>query len=96
MTNEELLTDLKQFIEATISQQMADFATKEDLAQLATKDDINNLRTELKGDIRALDEKLDTIQDAIGETVTQVAESAEAAVREHEEHYHGRLKHRAA
>lgn len=73
MTNEELLADLKQFIEATVSQQMSQFATKEDLAELATKDD---LKSEIQGAehrlgarIDVLDEKIDTIQDAIADTV---------------------------
>ncbi len=65
MTNEELFDDLKQFIEATITQRLSHFATKEDLAQLATKEDINSIR----GELRLLDDKLDTIHDAVADTV---------------------------
>jgi hypothetical protein len=84
MTNEELLNDLKQFIEATISQQMAGFATKDDLANFATKDDI-----------KALDEKLDTVQDAIAETVTQALEPIDTTLQDHEQRL-GRLERRSA
>jgi hypothetical protein len=91
MTNEELLDDLKQFIEATVSQQMAGFATKDDLANFATKDDINGL----KSDIKALDEKLDTVQDAIAETLTHALEPIDASLHDHEQRL-GRLEHRSA
>lgn len=64
MTNEELIADLKQFIVATVSQQLADVATKDDI-----KEAVSSLRTEIKADIRALDDKLDTIQDAIADVV---------------------------
>lgn len=51
MTEEERFQDLKQFIEATVSQHMA------------------GVRDELKEDIRGLDAKLDTIHEAVAETV---------------------------
>lgn len=73
MTTEELFTDLKQFIEATFSQQLSHFATKEDIAKFATKDDLKNeiegVERRLGARIDALDEKIDIIRDAIAETV---------------------------
>lgn len=76
MTNEELLADLKQFIEATVSQQMSQFATKEDLAELATKDDLEGIKQQITDveqrlgrRIDTLDEKLDEVQDAVADTV---------------------------
>jgi hypothetical protein len=85
MTNEEMLQDLKQFIQATVSQQMANAATKED---------INDLRVELKADIKALDEKLDTIQDGIADTLTHATETTDATLKDHERRL-GWLEHRA-
>jgi N-methylhydantoinase B/oxoprolinase/acetone carboxylase alpha subunit len=90
MTNEELFDDLKQYIGTRMSQQSAELATKADIKDL--KADVASL----KADVSRLDEKIDAVQDAIAETVTHVADSAETAVREHEERCHGRLKHRAA
>ncbi len=46
--NEDLIHDLKQFIEATVSQNTADLATKEDLKLLATKVDMNRLEQKLE------------------------------------------------
>lgn len=71
MTNEELFTDLKQFIEATVSQQLSYVATQEDLAKLATKDDLMAVEQRLTTRIDAIDEKIDLIQDAVGETVQE-------------------------
>ncbi|HWZ65655.1 MAG TPA: hypothetical protein VNX65_02535 [Patescibacteria group bacterium] len=71
MTNENLLQDLKQFITATVSQQLKYglFTIQERLdtiestmAGMATKEGLVQL-----------DEKLDTIQDAIAETFTNTA-----------------------
>lgn len=71
MTNEDLFNDLKQFIEAKLAQQLTDVATKDDLAGMATKADLAEMAT--RADMAAfeqrLDEKLDEIQNAIGEHV---------------------------
>jgi rRNA-processing protein FCF1 len=77
MTNEELLNDLKQFITATVSQE------------------VDGLRKELKADIKALDQKLDAIQDAIAETLTHATEPLDATLQDHEQRLH-RLEHRSA
>lgn len=79
MTNEELFTDLKQFIEATMSQQTAHLATKDDLDSK-----IEDLERRLTAKIDNLEEKLDTVQDAIADTV-----------QDHEQRLH-RLEKRAA
>lgn len=47
--NQDVIDDLRQFITATVSQQLADVATKDDIAEL---------RNELKGDISSLDKKI--------------------------------------
>jgi hypothetical protein len=86
MTTEELFTDLKQFITATISQEMAHVATKDDLA---------DLQAELKADIKGLDEKLDAVQNAIVETLTHTTETFDATIQDHEQRLR-RLEHRAA
>jgi hypothetical protein len=77
MTNEELYNDLKQFIAATVSQE------------------VDGLRKELRADIKALDKKLDTVQDAIAETLTHATEPLDATVQDHEQRLR-RLEHRSA
>lgn len=86
MTNEELFQDLKQFITATVSQEV-DGLRKE------LKTDIANLRT----DIIRLDTKLNTIQDAIADTLTQVTEALDVTeqVHDHEQRLR-RLEHQSA
>lgn len=103
MTNEELFTDLKQFITATISQEVAHLATKDDLSRLEHR--IDGLEGDIKGlkaDIKSLDEKLDTVQDAIADTLTHSAEvintvqdGTESTLQDHEERL-SRLEHRSA
>lgn len=65
-------------------------------AKMATKDDLARVEERLTSRIDGLDAKLDQVQDAIADTLTQVADVADAAVLNHEQHYHGQLKHRAA
>jgi seryl-tRNA synthetase len=89
MTNEELFTDLKQFIEATVSQKLVDVASKDDIKSL--KADVVGL----KADVKALDEKLDAIQDAIADTLTHTTEITDAAIQDHEQRLR-RLEHRSA
>lgn len=91
MTNDELFTDLKQFITATISPQLANVATKNDLEvkigslRSEIKGDINSLRSKLESDISALDEKLDLIQDAIAEVFTATTKTSNALLQNHEQ-----------
>lgn len=86
MTNEDMLADLKQFIEATVSQQMA---------HLATKEDIDAVEQRLSDRIDTLDEKLDLIQDAIAESFTEANKVTTATLRDHEQRLH-RLEQRHA
>ncbi|MEC3979629.1 hypothetical protein QMK34_30680 [Amycolatopsis sp. H20-H5] len=88
MTNEELFTDLKQFITATVSQQTAGLATKDDIANMTTKDDIDGLRAEIK----VLDEKVDIIQAAIADTFTYTAGTTDTTLQDHE-HRLRKLEH---
>ena len=66
--NEDVITDLKQFIAATIRQKLSGFATKDDLKSLATKSDldtqIKGLRSEMNTRFDDMDAKLDAIADA--------------------------------
>ena len=98
MTNEELFADLKQFIEATVSQQMAHVATKDDIAHLASRIDgvehrLDTIEATMatKVDIDLIDEKLNAIQDAIGESFAQ----SDATLQDHEQRLR-RLEHKAA
>lgn len=76
MTNEEMLADLKQFIAATISQQMSDYVTKDDLAQFATKDDVANLAT--KDDVKgAVGELRHEMNDRFDEVLNAIVERFE-------------------
>ena len=86
MTNEEMLQDLKQFITATVSQQMAN---------VATKDDIADLRAELKADIAALNDKVDLVQDAIAEVVTHTDAVVKATLDDHEQRLRRLERHTA-
>ncbi|HEX7661631.1 MAG TPA: hypothetical protein VF444_19330, partial [Pseudonocardiaceae bacterium] len=76
MTNEELLQDLKQLITATISQQMANVATKDDLRDLRreVKTDLKEVEQRLTARIDGLEAKIDRVQDAVADTLTRVAE----------------------
>ncbi|HKR81621.1 MAG TPA: hypothetical protein VJR27_01335 [Candidatus Saccharimonadales bacterium] len=79
MTNEQLLEDLKQFIAVTVSQ-----SEKRLRADMATKDDLVQVVA-----------RLDTIQDAVADALTQTNEALDATVQDHE-HRITRLEHRAA
>jgi chaperonin cofactor prefoldin len=64
MTNEELFDDLKQFVAATVSQEVAGLRSelKADIKALDSK-------VSLLGDkVDLLDHKIDAVQDAIGES----------------------------
>ncbi|WNV83457.1 hypothetical protein [Umezawaea sp. Da 62-37] len=77
MTNEELLQDLKQFVEAKVNASeerlLQKMATKDDLKIMATKADIQELKSDMDG-------RFDTVLEAVGERF----ESTDAVVREHE------------
>ncbi len=76
--NDDQIADLKQFIATTISQQTAHLATKDELANLATKEDLKSLAT--KEDLARVERKIDDIQAAIGEAISDSNESADAQI----------------
>jgi hypothetical protein len=87
MTNEELFADLKQFIEATVSQQVAHLTTKDDLRGLeqhlgTVEQRLGTIESTMatKADLHLLDQKLDAVQDAIGEAFAQ----SDATLQNHE------------
>ena len=65
MTNEELFADLKQFIEATVSQQTAHLDGRID----GLEKRVTDVEQRLTARIDTVDEKIDVIQDAIADTV---------------------------
>jgi polyhydroxyalkanoate synthesis regulator phasin len=84
MTNEELFRDLKQFIEATVSQQLAQVATKDDIAAL-------------DGRISSLDRKLDQVQGTVADTLSHVADALDDHEQVHDlERRVTRIEHRSA
>lgn len=99
MTNEELIQDFKQFISATMSQEVVGLRKdlKTDIRSLDEKlsTDIKALDEKLSTNIRSLDEKLDTIQDAVADTLTHTTEETDAKLEDHEQRLR-RLEHRAA
>lgn len=66
MTNEQLFNDIKRFIATTISQQMADIATKED---------VESVEQHLSQRIDALDAKIGRVQADISDTLEKVLEA---------------------
>lgn len=73
MTNEDLLADLKQFISATVSQQLADVATKEDIGKITERLDGMDRRFDaMEKRFDDTDLQLDAVQQAIGEAVERI------------------------
>ena len=93
MTNEELITDLKQFITATVSQATADLTTKDDLA--AVEHRVDQRLTTVEQGISTLDQKLDHVQEAIADVFTETTELHDAQLKDHERRLR-KLEHRAA
>jgi uncharacterized protein YlxW (UPF0749 family) len=89
MTNEELFQDLKQFVAATVHQEVAPLAS--DLRIL--KQDVNVVKDDIQGlkqDVRKLDAKLDEVQLAIADTLDHAIQAVDSSkqVQDHE----GRLR----
>jgi len=66
MTNEELLTDLKQFIDSRLSQETA------------------QLTRGMQSMEKHLDARIDEVQDAIAETLSQATEAIDVTEKLHE------------
>lgn len=86
MTNEELFTDLKQFIQATVRQEIAPLAERIDkmdarLGKMDTRMDKMDARFD------HLDAKLDQIQEGIADTLTKAIEAVDTTkqVQDHEQ-----------
>lgn len=62
-----IITDLKQFITATVSQHTTDLATKDDIARLDKK----------------IDDRADEILAAVGETMTVNTEAVDQQLADH-------------
>jgi archaellum component FlaC len=96
--NEEVISDLKQFIAATVSQQMSGFVTKDDLKDLATKDDIARLEGEvtgikdeitgIKGDLARVEHKVDDLQEAVAEALSNTNDAIQEQLNEHVRQFH--------
>lgn len=74
MTNQEMIQDLKQFIEATVAQQTTQLEQRMDRFDGR----MTGLETNIKSvaaDVARLDEKLDAVQGAIAETITHAVEA---------------------
>jgi predicted nucleic acid-binding Zn-ribbon protein len=86
--NEDVIADLKQFIAATVSQQMSGVATKDDLKDLATKDDIDRL----EGEIATVEQKIDDLQESVAEVLDNANDAVEELIEkrpaEHVRRYH--------
>ncbi|GAA2975228.1 hypothetical protein GCM10010483_19170 [Actinokineospora diospyrosa] len=80
MTNEDLFRDLKQFIATTVSQEVS-----------GLRQEMQTALREVVHQISDLDTKLDTIQQAVGESL----HTAEQQHQDHERHI-SRLERRAA
>lgn len=80
--NETQFTDLKQYIEATVSRQLAHVATKDDIERIDLK--IDGLRNELKADIKLLDKKLDRVQDGIADILAHITEAQDITLLDHD------------
>ena len=79
--DEAVITDLKRFITATISQQFADVATKDDLKGLATKDDVNAVATGLA----RVEQKLDDVQASIADALSASNDAVDDQLSDHEQ-----------
>jgi polyhydroxyalkanoate synthesis regulator phasin len=70
--DKDVIDDLKQFITTTISQQLADVASKDDIA-------------DLKGDIARLDKKVDGLQAQVSDAIDASNEATDAQLKDHEQ-----------
>lgn len=72
MTNEELFEDLKQYLDATLSQNLANVATKDDLENMATKDDIVATKDDINALREEMDERFDEVLNAVGGSIANL------------------------
>ncbi len=81
--NEEIITDLKQFISASISQQTAEI--RGDISEL--RGDVGEIRgdiSELRGDIKRLDNKIDDLSASVAEAIEVGHEATDRQLKNHD------------
>lgn len=82
MTIEEAIQDLKQYIDTSIGQRIDGLATREDVQQLDKRVGAIEQGMATKADVQALekhmDEKIDTVLNAVGERFNAAEEAIEA------------------
>jgi archaellum component FlaC len=91
MTTEELFDDLKQFIEATVSQYAAELRNDLHGEIAVVRGEVRQVNTRME----TLDEKLDLIQEAVGESLLQAAGETKASLQDHDRRLQ-RLEHNVA
>lgn len=92
----DTLVDLKQFIEATVSQQLA--LQTEDLRESIhadVKKDVDRLDDKLTKRIDKLDQKIDDLSAAVGDAIETSNEESHKQLKDHERRI-TRLEKRAA
>jgi hypothetical protein len=80
MTNEDLITDLKQFISAELSQQLA-----QRTADLATKDDIKQTNDSLRQTNAKVDEALELLR-GVSDVVEDLHRGQDRLIKQGDEH----------
>ena len=93
MTNEDLLNDLKQFIDAKFSQEIAHVVTKDDLK--ATREDLKSEVDGLRQELRATEQHLTGRFDDVSEQLNEIQNAIGTELQDHERRL-TRLEHRAA
>lgn len=82
MTIEEAIQDLKQYIDVSVGQRIDGLATKEDVQRLDKRIGAIEQTMATKADVKAreshIDEKLDTVLNAVGERFNAAEEAIEA------------------
>jgi predicted nucleic acid-binding Zn-ribbon protein len=91
--NEDVIADLKQFIAATVSQQLSGLATKDDIATL--QGEITGIKGEItgiKGDLARVEHKVDDLQGAVAEALDNANDAVEELIDKriaaHVQQYH--------
>jgi chromosome segregation ATPase len=92
--DENTITDLKQFIAATVSQQTSDL--RQDISGVnhdivVLKQDVSSL----KQDIVSIDRKIDNLSPAVAEAIDNANEHTESRLNDHENRI-ARLEHKPA
>jgi nucleoside-triphosphatase THEP1 len=98
MTNEELLEDIKQFTTAIVTQAVLQSEERLNTTLKGVDIRLSNVEKRLgsvEKRIGNLEVKVDTIQEAVADAISQLNESTDAILINHEQRLH-RLEQRAA